>query len=84
MVSIPAPSETGVAARVWRIDVGRIPLLLLDTSLEANSEHDRGITDRLYGGDRHHRFSIRRWCWGGVGWRPTGLAGVADSQGSIT
>jgi glycogen phosphorylase len=54
VVSVPLPGRD-VAARVWRIDVGRIPLLVLDTNLEANSEHDRGITDRLYGGDRHHR-----------------------------
>ena len=54
VVSVPLPGRD-VAARVWRFDVGRIPLLVLDTNLEANSEHDRGITDRLYGGDRHHR-----------------------------
>jgi starch phosphorylase len=40
---------------VWRIDVGRIPLLLLDTHVAENSESDRLIADRLYGGDRAHR-----------------------------
>lgn len=54
VVEIPFPGR-GVEARVWRIDVGRVPLLLLDTNLEQNSEHDRRITDRLYAGDRGHR-----------------------------
>ena len=42
-------------AKVWRLDVGRIPLLLLDTDLPVNSEADRAITDRLYSGDQLHR-----------------------------
>jgi starch phosphorylase len=54
VVGVPLPGRE-VLARVWRFDVGRVPLLVLDTNVEANSEHDRGITDRLYGGDRHHR-----------------------------
>ena len=44
-----------VRARVWRADVGRIPLYLLDTDLDANPPWARAITDRLYGGDRRHR-----------------------------
>jgi glycogen phosphorylase len=44
-----------VQARVWRADVGRVPLYLLDTDLEANQPEDRRITDRLYGGDIEHR-----------------------------
>jgi glycogen phosphorylase len=54
VVRVPLPGRE-VAARVWRIDVGRIPLLVLDANLEENSEEDRAISDRLYGGDRHHR-----------------------------
>ena len=54
VVSIPFPGRE-VQARVWRIDVGRVPLLLLDTDVEANTSHDRRITDRLYSGDRQHR-----------------------------
>jgi starch phosphorylase len=54
VVGVPFPGRE-VKARVWRMDVGRIPLLLLDTDLEANSEEDRAICDRLYGGDRLHR-----------------------------
>lgn len=44
-----------VAARVWRARAGRIALLLLDTDLAENEEHDRRITHRLYGGDRATR-----------------------------
>lgn len=54
MVEIPFPDRP-VMARVWRTDVGRIPLLLLDTDIDGNSEEDRAITDRLYAGDRSHR-----------------------------
>ncbi len=42
-------------AKVWRIDVGRIPLYLLDTDLESNTAAVRAITDRLYSGDQEHR-----------------------------
>lgn len=44
-----------VAVAIWRVDVGRIPLYLLDTALPGNSEEAAGITDRLYGGDVEHR-----------------------------
>jgi starch phosphorylase len=54
VVSVPMPGRE-VQARVWRLEVGRIPLLLLDTNLESNSPADREISDRLYGGDRGHR-----------------------------
>jgi len=40
-----------VYARVWRIDVGGVPLYLLDTNIDPNSEYDHNITDQLYGGD---------------------------------
>jgi glycogen phosphorylase len=42
-------------AKLWRAQVGRIPLYLLDTSVEDNSEVGRNVTDRLYGGDTEHR-----------------------------
>jgi starch phosphorylase len=54
VVRVPLPGRQ-VAARVWRLDVGRIPLLLLDTHVAENSESDRRIADTLYGGDRAHR-----------------------------
>src|SRR5205085_7225021 len=46
---------TSLFARIWRAQVGRIPLYLLDTSVETNDELERGVTDRLYGGDTEHR-----------------------------
>jgi glycogen phosphorylase len=42
-------------ARVWRADVGRVPLYLLDSNVPENRPEDRRITDRLYGGDNEHR-----------------------------
>lgn len=44
-----------VYAQVWRAAVGRIPLYLLDTNIEANEETDRWVTGHLYGGDRETR-----------------------------
>lgn len=40
-----------VYARVWRVQVGVVPLYLLDTNIEPNSAYDQDITDALYGGD---------------------------------
>ncbi|WP_294589718.1 alpha-glucan family phosphorylase [uncultured Phocaeicola sp.] len=44
-----------VHAYVWRVNVGRVPLYLLDTDNEMNSEYDRPITHQLYGGDWENR-----------------------------
>ncbi|MEN6535911.1 MAG: alpha-glucan family phosphorylase [Bryobacteraceae bacterium] len=45
-----------VYARIWRADVGRVKLYLLDTNIEDNPrQEDRDITDQLYGGDVHTR-----------------------------
>jgi starch phosphorylase len=44
-----------VYIKVWRADVGRVPLFLLDTNIPENSPQDRDITDTLYGGDREMR-----------------------------
>lgn len=54
-----------VAVGVWKAKVGRVSLYLLDTDLPENPEHLRGITDRLYGGDKEHR--IRQELILGVG-----------------
>jgi glycogen phosphorylase len=44
-----------VAVSVWRVQVGRVPLYLLDTDVDGNPDWARTITDKLYGGDRLHR-----------------------------
>ncbi|MDN5599438.1 MAG: alpha-glucan family phosphorylase [Brachybacterium sp.] len=54
-VSVTLPGEREVAIAVWMAQVGRVPLLLLDTNVETNDEQARQITDRLYGGDHEHR-----------------------------
>ncbi|OBB56673.1 glycogen phosphorylase [Mycobacterium sp. 852013-51886_SCH5428379] len=57
--------ESRLYARVWIAQVGRIPLLLLDSDIPEN-EHDlRGVTDRLYGGDQEHR--IKQELLAGIG-----------------
>lgn len=53
-IRIPFPGRS-VFARVWRADVGAVPLYMLDTDVDGNTEEDRRITDRLYGGDLEHR-----------------------------
>lgn len=53
-LEIPCGSKS-VTARVWRADVGRIALYLLDTNLYANDPADRDITDQLYGGGSEMR-----------------------------
>ena len=52
-------------ARVWIAQVGRIPLLLLDSDIPENDHDLRGVTDRLYGGDQEHR--IKQEILAGIG-----------------
>ena len=54
LISVPLRG-TEIAVNVWRVDVGRVPLYLLDTDVDANSPADRWITSRLYVGDRRTR-----------------------------
>jgi starch phosphorylase len=54
LISIPFPGRE-VWARIWRIQVGRIPLYLLDTNIAKNAPEDRNITAQLYGGDNDMR-----------------------------
>jgi glycogen phosphorylase/synthase len=54
-VSIELPGRT-LIAKAWKVNVGRIPLYLLDTDIEENTADDRGITSQLYGGDNEMRF----------------------------
>ena len=44
-----------VTAQLWRAQVGRVPLFLLDTNIPTNSRQDQDITDELYGGDLEMR-----------------------------
>ncbi len=65
-VRISIDTRAGVLhARVWKVLVGRITLLLLDSKVDANSESDRALTSRLYGGDA--RIRIRQELLLGVG-----------------
>ncbi|MDX6596875.1 MAG: glycogen phosphorylase, partial [Gaiellales bacterium] len=53
-IAIALPGAT-LHARIWRVEVGRVPLLLLDADVPDNAPSERGVTDRLYGGDGEHR-----------------------------
>jgi starch phosphorylase len=53
-ISVDFPGRA-VHAQVWHVQVGRIPLYLLDTNIPANSQEDQDIADQLYGGDRELR-----------------------------
>ncbi|MBL8932373.1 MAG: alpha-glucan family phosphorylase [Kineosporiaceae bacterium] len=55
MVEIGLPGGRLLSAHIWRAQVGRVPLLLLDSNVEANDDAARVITDRLYGGGGEHR-----------------------------
>ncbi len=54
MVAVPLGDRTVLAA-VWRVRLGRVRLLLLDTDLAENAPWDRELSARLYGGDRETR-----------------------------
>lgn len=54
VVEVPMAGAS-VHARVWRLDVGRVPLLLLDTDVPENDADAVAICDRLYGADRSLR-----------------------------
>ena len=54
ILEVPYPGRV-VYAHVWRVNVGRMKLYLLDTDLDRNSEWDREITHKLYGGDWENR-----------------------------
>jgi starch phosphorylase len=56
VISVDLPGRT-VYAEVWRIQVGRIPLYLMDTNVEQNAPTDRELSARLYGGDQQMRVS---------------------------
>ena len=51
---MPLPGRE-VKVKIWRIQVGRVPLYLLDCNIPENSPEDRNITAQLYGGDKENR-----------------------------
>lgn len=53
-ISMSFPGRT-IYAKAWELSIGRIPLYLLDTDIEANSDNDKSITHQLYGGDWENR-----------------------------
>jgi starch phosphorylase len=65
-VTVEIDTRSGrLLAQVWRLQVGRNMLLLLDSDVDGNSPEDRQLTARLYGGD--HRVRIRQELLLGVG-----------------
>ena len=78
-ISVPMPGRE-LYAVIWKVQVGRVPLYLLDTNIEDNERpEDRNLTDRLYGGDRRTR--IRQEILMGIGGiRALDSAGVAADR----
>ena len=65
MISVKMPGSE-LFAQIWKVQVGRVPLYLLDTNIAENArEEDRNLTDQLYGGDRRTR--IRQEILMGIG-----------------
>ncbi len=65
LITLAMPDGNELRARVWIAQVGRIPLLLLDSDIPENDHDLRGVTDRLYGGDQEHR--IKQEILAGIG-----------------
>ena len=65
LVELMLPDSAQLRARVWVAQVGRVPLLLLDSDVPENEHELRGVTDRLYGGDQEHR--MRQELLAGIG-----------------
>ena len=65
LVQVEIPGGRTLDARVWIAQIGRVPLLLLDSDIASNDEQLRGVTDRLYGGDQDHR--IKQEILAGIG-----------------
>jgi starch phosphorylase len=55
VIRVGLPGGRTLHAHVWRADVGRVPLLVLDSDVEENEALEREVTDRLYGGGGEHR-----------------------------
>ncbi|MGC0363213.1 starch phosphorylase [Rhodococcus sp. 27YEA15] len=65
IIHVAMPGGRILRAQVWIAQVGRVPLLLLDSDVPENDAELRGVTDRLYGGDQDHR--IKQEILAGIG-----------------
>ncbi len=65
LIHVAMPDARVLRARVWIAQVGRVPLLLLDSDIAENDPELRAVTDRLYGGDQDHR--IKQEILAGIG-----------------
>jgi starch phosphorylase len=54
-ITVPLPEGKVLTAQVWLAQVGRVPLLMLDSYVEENEPALHEVTDRLYGGGSEHR-----------------------------
>jgi len=64
LISVETRSSR-IMARIWKVNVGRVPLYLLDTNIPENTPEDRQLTARLYGGNSRTR--IRQELLLGIG-----------------
>ncbi|MGW0162866.1 glycosyltransferase family 1 protein [Mycobacterium sp. NPDC003323] len=65
LVDLAMPDGARLYAQILVAQVGRVPLLLLDSDIGENEHELRGVTDRLYGGDQEHR--IKQELLAGIG-----------------
>ncbi|MFE5943321.1 alpha-glucan family phosphorylase [Streptomyces sp. NPDC056480] len=54
-ITLALPGGRSLHAHLWIAQVGRVPLLMLDSDVEENAPGERSVTDRLYGGGSEHR-----------------------------
>ena len=54
-IEVPLAAGRTLFAQVWVAQVGRVPVLMLDSDVEQNAGYEREVTDRLYGGGTDHR-----------------------------
>lgn len=74
IITLPLAGQRVLHAQIWVGNVGRVPLLLLDSDVAQNDDVSRSVTDRLYGGSAEHRLeqelllgvggvkALRRYC----------------------
>jgi glycogen phosphorylase len=73
-VQVPLPGRP-LNLLIWRAQVGRVTLYLLDANIPTNSPVDRGLTAQLYGGDREMRLQ-QEMALGIGGWRALRAIGL--------